>query len=96
MNWLLAVATLVCAAGTGLCYYFMELSPRSPQKRLSEGKEFRMPDVRFRYTPQELYGIYTDAGRRPPADEALLADRFRADRKLSGRDDRHRAQRGGT
>ncbi len=76
MNWVLAVVTLICAAGTGLCYYFMELSPKSPGKRLAEGREFRMPDVRFRYTPQELHAVYADAGEagRPLMKRYWLID----------------------
>jgi hypothetical protein len=62
VNWIFTAVTIACAVGTALFYYFMELSPKSPKKRLSRDNPFRMPDVRFHYTPGELNAIFTEAG----------------------------------
>lgn len=66
MTWLQSVATLVCAAGLAVFYYLMELHPQSPKKIPTEGKEFRMPDSRFHYTPDALYGLLNQAGDHLP------------------------------
>ena len=62
MTWLQSVATLVCAAGLAVFYYLMELHPQSPKKIPTDGREFRMPDNRFHYTPDALYGLLDQAG----------------------------------
>lgn len=60
MSWLLLSGILVSAIGLVVFYYLMVLSKSSPQKRL--GADFKMPDVRLRYTPDMLYKTFEDAG----------------------------------
>ena len=60
MNWLQLTGTLVSAIGLVLFYYLMILAKGSPQKLL--GQDFKMPDVRMRYTPGVLYQTFEDAG----------------------------------
>lgn len=63
MSWFQLSVMLVCAVGSGLFYYLMELSPRSPKKLpVRGGGEFHMPDVHFHNTPEALYAIFEQAG----------------------------------
>ena len=63
MNWTFVVAILISALGVGVFYWQMELSPKSPRKLPSKReKEFRMPDMHFHYTADELYAILGEAG----------------------------------
>ena len=63
MNWTFVVAILISALGVGVSYWQMELSPKSPRKLPSKReKEFRMPDMHFHYTADELYAILGEAG----------------------------------
>jgi hypothetical protein len=63
-DWVFTVELLACAAGWTVFFYLMSLSKGSPQKMLSKEKEFRMPDMRLRYTPDQLYAIFADAGEQ--------------------------------
>ena len=60
MNWLILTGVIASALGLALFYYLMILAKTSPQKQL--GDSFKMPDVRFRYTPDVLYGTFEAAG----------------------------------
>ena len=60
------VAILVCGLGMALLYGLMDFSARSPRKIPMENGEFHMPDMRFRYTADELYATFTLAGDNRP------------------------------
>lgn len=63
MNWTFVIAILISAVGVGVFYWLMEFSPKSPRRLPSKReKEFRMPDMRFHYTADELYAIFGEAG----------------------------------
>ena len=66
--------TLVSAAALVVFYYLMALSKHSPQKLL--GQDFKMPDVRLRYTPDTLYQTFGEAGEdgRPEMRRYWLYD----------------------
>ena len=60
MNWLLFSGILVSALALVVCYSMMTFSKASPQRLL--GREFRVPDMRIRFTPEVLYQTLTNAG----------------------------------
>lgn len=65
MNLLLLSYAFVSVAGLVVFYYLMILRKGCPQRLLGDG--FKMPDVRFRYTPDLLYQTFESAGedKRP-------------------------------
>lgn len=62
MNWIVSAAIVLSAIGMAAFYYLMNYAPKSPHRLQVEGQEFRMPDVRFRYSPAELYATFDQAG----------------------------------
>jgi len=56
------IAILVFGLGMTLFYVLMDFSARSPRKIPVENGEFHMPDMRFRYTAEDLYATFTLAG----------------------------------
>ena len=62
MNWLQAVATLLFASGFGLFYVLMDMSKKSPRRIRVQDREFRMPDMRFHYTADELNQAFEEVG----------------------------------
>lgn len=62
MNWAQSLATLLVAAGLALFYILMELTAKSPRRIRVDGREFRMPDMRFHYTADGLYALLDAAG----------------------------------
>ena len=62
MNWIESAAILLSAVGMAAFYYLMDYAPKSPRKMQVEGREFRMPDAHFHYSPAELYATFDQAG----------------------------------
>lgn len=62
MNWIESAAILLSATGMAAFYYLMDYAPKSPRKLQAEGREFRMPDIRFHYSTAELYAAFEQAG----------------------------------
>ena len=60
------IAILVCGLGMTLFYFLMDYSARSPRKIQLEAGEFHMPDMRFRYSAEDLYATFTQAGEERP------------------------------
>ena len=65
MNLMLISYAFVSIAGLVVFYYLMILRKGCPQRLL--GERFKMPDVRMRYTPDQLYQTFESAGedKRP-------------------------------
>lgn len=76
MNWLEAAALLVCAVGMGAFYYLMDFAPKSPRRMFGKNKDYRMPDLRFHNTANELYAAFEQAGEegRPKMRRYWLLD----------------------
>ena len=74
MNWITVAGAILAALGLAFFYYRMILAKNSPQRLL--GKDFTMPDVRLRYTPDTLYQTFADAGEggRPQLRRYWLYD----------------------
>lgn len=62
MNWAQSLATLLVAAGLALFYILMELTAKSPRRIRVDGREYRMPDLRFHYSADGLYQMLDAAG----------------------------------
>ena len=76
MNFLQSLLTLVVACGMGLFYFLMDMSKKSPRRVQVSGREFRMPDMRFHYTPAALYEAMEQLGQenRPRMKRYWLLD----------------------
>ena len=66
MNWFLIITTLLVAIGMGGFYYLMDFSPRGLRHVLVDGKPFQMPDMRLRYSADDLYRLFEQAGDNRP------------------------------
>ena len=76
MNTPEAYALLFCAIGMAVFYFFMELSPFGARHIPSKRRAFRMPDMRFTYTHEEVYAMLDLAGEthRPRMRRYWLLD----------------------
>ncbi len=60
MNELALLGTVCSAIALVVCYTMMTFAKGSPRRLL--GREFRVPDMRLRFTPDMLYKTFDDAG----------------------------------
>ncbi|MFH1513810.1 MAG: hypothetical protein ABIG45_10705, partial [Bacillota bacterium] len=60
MSGLALLGAVLSEIALVVCYTMMTFAKGSPQRLL--GRDFRVPDMRLRFTPDVLYKTFDDAG----------------------------------